>query len=226
MSISHHPDDATLMGFAAGTLSEPFAILVASHLELCGKCRSACRTMADLGAAVMEAAPPQELAMDAAQRLFAALDESPVNEAEARARSRPLPPMPVNPGGLPQALARVLGSGLDAIRWHQLIPGVDDLILKYPGQNGVHMLRFLRAAPGKTLPEHSHAGTELTLVLHGALRDGEAVYGPGDVTDMDDEGTHNPAVHGAETCICVFANEAPSRFKQLKFRVLQKLIGI
>ena len=31
MSITHHPEDATLMEFAAGTLSEPFGIIVAAH---------------------------------------------------------------------------------------------------------------------------------------------------------------------------------------------------
>jgi len=56
MSIQHHPDDATLMAFAAGTLTEPFAVVVSAHLEMCGQCRKTSRTMNDLGAAMMQKA--------------------------------------------------------------------------------------------------------------------------------------------------------------------------
>ena len=40
MSIVHHPEDSTLLSFAAGGLSEPFAVIVASHVELCPHCRN------------------------------------------------------------------------------------------------------------------------------------------------------------------------------------------
>ena len=225
MSISHHLDDATLMSFAAGTLSEPFAIVVASHLEMCGQCRHTNRRLAMLGGAVMEQAVPEELSADAAEHLLARLDEpAPVNGH--RLKTDPQPAAAAGGQAFPKALTRLLGGGIDAIKWRHVVPGVDDRLIKFPTRSGIHTLRFLRAVPGKELPEHAHAGSELTLVLHGALRDGGHVLGPGDVSDMDDEGTHSPVVEGTETCICVFANEGASRFKQLKFRVLQKLIGI
>lgn len=225
MSISHHPDDATLMSFAAGTLSEPFAIVIASHLEMCGHCRETNRSLAMLGGAVLEGAAPEELSAGAVASLLARLDEpAPVNGH--RIVKGPLPDGSARGHAFPEALTRLLGGGLDAIKWRHVVPGVEDRLIKFPNRRGVHTLRFLRAIPGKELPEHAHSGSELTLVLHGALRDGGHLLGPGDVSDMDDEGTHSPVVEGAETCVCVFANEGASRFKQLKFRVLQKLIGI
>jgi putative transcriptional regulator len=223
MSITHHPEDATLMGFAAGTLSEPFGIIVAAHLELCAACRASMRTMSALGAAKMLAEGPLEMSAGALGGLLARLDGA---DDPASARRKPLPPLPADTGGLPQALARVIGGGIDAIKWRHVLPGADDRRVMFKGRSGVHSLRFLRARPGMSLPEHAHVGTELTLVLRGALRDGGRVFGPGDVTDMDDEGTHNPVAEGPETCICVIANEAPPLFKALKFRVLQKVIGM
>ena len=223
MSIIHHPDDATLMSFAAGTLSEPFAILIASHLELCGRCRQANLAMAALGGLVMESGLPSQTRPDALDRLLARLDEP----ADAGAtKRRPMPALPPGATGLPQPLARLVGGGIDAITWHSVVPGVQDRMIKFEGKSEGHSLRFLRARPGMTLPEHTHVGTELTLVLAGALRDGEAVLGPGDISDMDEDGTHTPRVHGSETCICVFAHEAAPRFKRVKHRILQKLIGI
>lgn len=223
MSISHHPEDATLMAFSAGTLSEPFAIVVAAHLEMCGGCRGHIRRLTALGASVMQAAAPVEVSAGALDALMAQLDAPATVDAK---RMKPVPAMPANGAGLPAALARVLGGGLDAIKWRHVIPGAEDKRVYFKTKKGTHSLRFLKAQPGMMLPEHAHVGTELTLVLKGALKDGEAVFGPGDVTDMDDEGTHNPVVHGQDACICVIANEAPPLFSQLKFRILQKLIGI
>ena len=40
MKIDHHPDDATFMAYAAGTLSEGFSLVVAAHLEYCLRCRN------------------------------------------------------------------------------------------------------------------------------------------------------------------------------------------
>ena len=220
MSITHHPEDATLMGFAAGTLSEPFSIIVAAHLEMCTVCRDNVRTLTALGAASMLAGAPAEMAPGSMDSLLTRLDDP---EPE---RLKPLPPRPANSEGLPQALARVIGGGVNAIKWRKMIGGAEDRRIMFQGQGGMHSLRFLRARPGMSLPEHAHVGTELTLVLQGALRDGGRVFRAGDVTDMDDEGTHNPVVDGAETCVCVIANEAPPLFKQLKFRVLQKVIGM
>jgi putative transcriptional regulator len=224
MSITHHPEDATLMGFAAGTLTEPFGIIVAAHLELCATCRAAMRTLTDIGAVRMLAETPAELAPGSLDALMAGLD-APATPDRGRIPRMP-PPRPANSNGLPDALARLVGGGLDRIKWRKFVPGAQDRRIMFKGSGGVHSLRFLRAEPGISLPDHAHVGTELTLVLQGALRDGDRLFGPGDVTDMDDEGTHNPIVHGNETCICVIANEAPPLFRQLKFRVLQKVIGI
>ena len=220
MSITHHPEDATLMGFAAGTLSEPFSIIVAAHLEMCAACRANVRTLTALGAVAMQGSAPAELATGSWDSLLTRLDDP------EPARSKPLPPRPANSEGLPQALARVVGGGVDAIKWRKMIGGAEDRRIMFRGHGGMHSLRFLRARPGMSLPEHAHVGTELTLVLQGALRDGGRIFRTGDVTDMDDEGTHNPIVEGSEICVCVIANEAPPLFKQLKFRVLQKVIGM
>jgi putative transcriptional regulator len=220
MSIRHHPADATLMGFAAGTLSEPFSIVVSAHLEFCPQCRRTSRTMAALGAATMQGVTPVALQQGALEHVLSLLDVRPSDGVSRQ------PALPASAGDLPEALATVLGCSIDAIKWRKVSRGAEDHRVIFPSKQGVHSLRFLRAKPGMTLPEHAHVGTELTLVLRGALRDGDGLYGAGDVTDMDDEGTHSPKVEGADTCICVIANEAPSHYTQLKMRIFQKLAGI
>jgi len=39
-TIKHHPDGATLMSYAAATLAEPLAAVVAAHVSMCPRCRA------------------------------------------------------------------------------------------------------------------------------------------------------------------------------------------
>src|ERR1700728_3028300 len=64
MTITHHPSETTLAGFAAGTLGEGRALVVSTHLATCAACRSAVRSFERLRGVALEDAEP--LAMDPA----------------------------------------------------------------------------------------------------------------------------------------------------------------
>lgn len=38
MRIDHHPDDSTILAYAAGTVNEGFSLVLAAHLECCPGC--------------------------------------------------------------------------------------------------------------------------------------------------------------------------------------------
>ena len=40
MKAIHHADDATLMAYAAGAVTEGFSLVIAAHLEQCSRCRN------------------------------------------------------------------------------------------------------------------------------------------------------------------------------------------
>ena len=44
--ISHHPDAATLMSYAAGSLPEPLAAVIAAHASGCTACQREMRILA------------------------------------------------------------------------------------------------------------------------------------------------------------------------------------
>ena len=84
---------------------------------------------------------------------------------------------------------------------------------------------LLRIAPGKSMPLHSHQGSEITVVLKGAYRDELGRFGPGDVADLDDAIQHRPVTEPGEPCICLAATDAPLRFPGRIARMLQPLLG-
>ena len=76
------------------------------------------------------------------------------------------------------------------------------------------------------MPEHSHRGTELTLVLRGAFSDAAGRFGRGDLEAADDTLEHVPTAEAGEDCICLTATEAPLRFRGVLPRLAQRFIGI
>jgi putative transcriptional regulator len=223
MKIVHHPDSATLVSYAAGSLDEGFATLVAAHIASCDACRAALREIEDVGGALLdtvEAAPMSPASLDRALSILDDHDDGPAAQPQPkdvrRKDARPNVPAP---------LARILEGGLDDIEWKKVAPGVGKHVLPVSKASRSRLM-LLRIAPGTKIPDHGHGGMELTLVLKGSYRDLYGRFGPGDIADLDEHAEHQPVVDSQEACICLVATEAPTRFKSLFGRLLQPIVGI
>ena len=218
MTIQHHPDIATLMSYAAGTLGEALGAVVASHLDLCRECRRETKRMAAIGGALIEVEAVAPLSPEAESRAEAARQNAAIaTGSPAGAR--------VLVAGLPRPLARRLGMPLADVAWKRLAPGAKYFPL--PLSAGIEGdLRLLLIAPGVKMPEHGHGGTELTLVLKGSYRDEFGHYRAGDVEDVDSEAEHRPVIDSEAPCICLIASESKARFKGIVSRLMQPLTGM
>ena len=76
------------------------------------------------------------------------------------------------------------------------------------------------------MPDHSHHGTELTLVLKGAFQDEDGYFARGDIEIADSDVQHIPVADIHEDCICLAVTDAPLRFTRLMPRLLQKFVRI
>ncbi len=199
--MSHHPPADVLMAYAAGSLPEPHALLIATHLSLCPECRAAAAEMDAVGGALLDRLAPAEIAPDALDRLLARLDEP------APPKAPPPPPDPV----LPAPLRAYVGRGIDGVAWKKLGGGVEEFRLPIPSAGGF-ATRLIRISSGRAIPSHSHDGDELTLVLAGGFTDGEDHYGRGDVAGADPTVNHHPVADADGACICLIVTEGKLRF--------------
>lgn len=214
IAIQHHPDGATLMSFAAATLAEPLAAVVAAHLSMCPQCRAEAADLDLLGAALLQSAP--RCAGEAPLQV-------PRRPADVGAAAAP---STQHPGDrLPAPIVVAYGLSLASIPWKRLGPGVwhHRLPLRREGDGD---LRLLRIAPGRTMPDHGHGGAELTLVIEGAYSDVTGTYRRGDIQDVDEGIEHQPIVDTAAECVCLIASEHPARFKTLLGRLSQPWTGM
>jgi putative transcriptional regulator len=210
-NVSHHPDASTLMSFAAGSITEALAVVVASHVDQCAQCRRELTFMEMLGDTLVQSLPSSRLERSA-----------PVMKLRRQEADTPARVEPALKSDLPPSLARLVRMNLDDIPWRRL--GIGVWHHRLPTATGD--LRLLKVAPGRQMPEHGHGGSELTLMLHGSYADETGTYRAGDLADLDEAVEHTPIANAETGCVCLIASEKPARFKRLIPRIVQPLTGM
>lgn len=215
MKISHHPSDETLSAYAAGALDEGSAFVVAAHLALCAECREAARDFECIGGALLADAEPERL-----DRAIAAGSLQELAPAPARAAAQALQTVRTGESHVDDLLA-VYGHG----RWKWRGFGVQSADVNVPVEDGVRVF-LLKAAPGARMPQHSHSGVELTLVLKGAFDHAYGHFGPGDIEEADGSVDHRPVVDKSSECICLVAMSGRLELPGLAGKLLQPFIRL
>ena len=64
---------------------------------------------------------------------------------------------------------------------------------------------------GRQVPQHTHEGSELTVVLDGAFHDETGHYGRGDLVIADSSLDHRPTADEEQDCLCLAVTDAPLR---------------
>lgn len=209
-SINHHIPDALLNAYASGNLPHSFALVVAAHVSLCLECRASLEAHHAVGGAVLETGDSADISESLKADIFAQLD-APVTVKPTYARSG------AYPGPIMEAL-----KGKQP-KWKSVGLGVRQSILSADEEGSV---RLLYIPPGQAMPDHSHNGLEMTLVLQGSFSDETGHFGTGDIEIADSDLEHTPIAGEGEACICLAATDAPLQFSAFLPRLLQPLFRI
>ena len=218
MMPKHHPGDDLLIAYAAGSQEEPVALVVATHLALCPRCRDEVAHLEELGGLLLEEQPTEALGESNLEQVLARLDEpapEPPQEPAVRADET---------GTLvPQPLRDYLGGGLEALQW-TTFRGLQksELLTDRLG----FRTRLMRIEAGTAMPTHSHDGSELTLVLAGGFSDEHGHFVRGDVAEADPSIDHQPVADTGEDCICLAVTDAPLRLTGPFGRLLNPFLRI
>ncbi|MBS0581761.1 MAG: cupin domain-containing protein [Proteobacteria bacterium] len=227
MTLRHHLDEATVISFAAGALSPEMSAVAATHVGVCRVCRERLSDAERIGGALLGQQQPTLADEARSARLREAmlklLDSGPAMEDPPAIGRGPHVLAPTDPDHLPRPLQPYFGRSWRELRWRWVAPGMH-MIRAARGSGDTLIL--LKIAPGKSMPLHSHQGTELTQILQGAYDDALGHFGPGDVADLGDEIEHQPITARGVSCVCVAALDAPLRFPGWLARKLQPMVGL
>jgi len=218
-TIKHHPTEALLMAYAAGTLPEAFGLAIATHVSMCDTCRAHVESYEAVGGSVLEGAGTVDLAPSSFADTLALIGSDLLSAPEPMGPEAEIDSVREVPGPLHD----YIGGTLADVKWRSVGMGVKQAVLETGGEGTA---RLLYIPAGMAMPDHSHRGTELTLVLRGAFRDDEDYFGPGDIEVADDTHHHTPVADISEDCICLAVTDAPLKFSRLLPRLAQPFLRI
>jgi putative transcriptional regulator len=213
--VREHIDtiDSLLARYVAGTLPTPARVLVEAHLELKPKNRIKVANLESMaGLELMEIDPVPLSNRDA---MLAAVLASSAPEAST-----------CDVGGservFPKALYDFVGFDANEVPWRTRMPGFKEYDI---GEiEGCHVNLFW-IKPGRTVPAHTHEGSEISLVLDGAFSDARGHYGRGDISVADDSVDHRPNADMGRPCIGLAVMDAPLKLTGSFRQLIGDIIG-
>ena len=215
--VREHIDtlDSLLARYVAGTLPTPARVLVEAHLELKPRNLLKVRNLeAMAGFELMETEP---VALSDRDAMLAAVLASPAPRTAAAAEGS------AQAGRVfPKALYDFVGFDAADVPWRTKMPGFKEYDLG--DIEGCHVNLFW-LKPGRTVPAHTHEGSELSLVLDGAFSDARGHYGRGDISVADDSVDHRPMVDVGRPCIGFAVMDAPLKLTGSFRQLIGDIIG-
>lgn len=181
--------------YAAGTLSEPFAVLVAAHRQMRGDDRFG--------------AVPTERPI------------SPSSAIESRDDKSWEHISAIMPLALRAYVSRQQATP-GTLEWKAFLPGIERCWLSRSAGGDAYLLR---CRGGSAIPQHSHGGREGVLVLQGSFHDTLGRYSVGDLAVADHTIAHRPVADREGICIIFVVLEAPVRLTGLIGRAIQRILG-
>ncbi len=218
-AVKYHPGMMLMEQYVEGTLSAEVALAVATHIDLCPHCQHLCQDLHnDHGSQLAKLTPDNtDNSEDFAQMLAFITAQQP--EAKVTATSeRESVKVTINDREfqVPRALSRLVALHS---KWLQL-GGI--ATAKLPAGDKTHV-SLLYIDKGTEVPNHSHLGMEMTLVLSGRIYDENGAYGAGDLLINSPDDTHTPHTRADEDCLCLSVLSAPLKFNKGLVRLLNPL---
>lgn len=204
MSLSR---EELLAAYAAGATSPGLSLLCAAHLTLSAEGRSYVSALEEIGGALLKSEDPTPVAANCGGMSFDAL----LARIDLEDATPPPAPKqePVEAGPLPLPVARALGMKFSEVPWKTRLRRISEHVLfEIDGEKA----SLMRARPGARVPDHDHRGDEATLVLSGAMRDGERVMTSGDISLCGPDHAHHPEIVGDDVCYCLIVVDGKLRF--------------
>lgn len=204
--IKHHPYSTTLSSFVEGVLPSAEALLVSAHCDMCTSCCEKIRRITELTA--FDVFGGGHIAANI-QREYVSMfelithDSTLLDATSTYEKNRHIE-FEGRLFTLPVTLARFADKVGD---WSYMI----GKLWQAPVDIGEgYLAQFVYMEKGASVPEHTHKGNELTLVISGQFADGIKDYNSGDFIALNHEHTHTPI--SAEGCLVLTVLDKPLHF--------------
>lgn len=203
--INFHPSSKQLDSFIAGNLEPTMALVVSAHVDMCGVCQQKCLKLQELQS--IDVLSLDTKLVPQLSNMLSHITELPkLTATEYKNQVDTSLELDGKKFALPRSLKRYAQHTGD---WSKLVGKLwqAPVDLGYMGK-----ANFIYMEKGGKVPEHTHKGTEMTLVIDGQYSDGMAHYDSGDFTVLGKQHTHQPHSQVDEGCLVFTIVDKPLYF--------------
>lgn len=211
-----HPELDLLTEHAAGNLPLAQAACVSVHLNYCKPCRRSSEQLQSLGATLFEGLQAEPVGDNLLNAVLARLDDAPPLSYAS--------PSEESAGKTPAILQRLMNGDFTELVWKKITSSLRISYLKTGDPNYEFALYHIKA--GGKIPEHTHHGREMTLVLEGGFSDADGTYHRGDFILRQPGDVHSPTAVQSEDCICLAVLDAPLKFTGWQYRWMNPFLQL
>lgn len=209
--IKLHPNTAQLKLFAQGNCNASAALMISAHVDMCPACSNQVNQLQNELCKQSFQEPSNDVDMSS---MIADITQLPAAERPVKAVESKSLVLDGRSFTLPRALQRYADK---TGSWSHLV----GKLWQAPVDLGdIGKAHFIYMGQGGKVPEHTHRGNELTLVIDGEFSDGLAHYDTGDFIEMDGSRTHTPHSDADEGCLVFSIVDAPLHFTSGLARLL------
>lgn len=211
--INFHPNSKQLNDFVEGNSAPGMSLVIAAHVDMCKQCQLHVLALQE---AIAQASLNQPSQLSASyEKMLADIVSLPVAETNIPVPAATCIELDGRKFQLPRALQRyVKKTG----NWSHLVGKLWQAQVDM-GEN-IGKAHFIYMEKGGKVPEHTHRGTELTLVVDGSYGDGVAEYDTGDFTLLDGSHKHTPYAEVDGGCLVFTIVDKPLHFTSGLARLL------
>lgn len=212
--INYHPSQRQLEQFVSGTCSPAWSLVISAHVDMCKYCQEEVKNItAQLSGEQL--VNEQRYALDDTlnnmMNDIMDLEPSPVAIEEEETNWLELDGRKFE---VPRALGRFIHK---TDSWSRIVGNLWQAPVDLGDAGKGH---FIYMEKGGGVPEHTHKGNELTLVINGEFEDGHRKYDSGDFILMDTRHTHTPEATSEGGCLVFSYVEEPLYFTSGLARLL------
>lgn len=201
------------------------SLMVAAHCEMCPECSEFIQRLNEVGGEVLES----EIVESGCERQFATImddilandiEPSYLRKSHTGAVCEPTIAFDGKTFPVPRALSKFITKDLV---WSSYLGRMSHANISIGGGN---LAQFIFMESGAGVPEHTHKGNEVTLVLDGEFCDGLSVYRNGDLAFMNGSHKHTPRVETEEGCLVFSIIDQPLQFTNNWARIINPLSNL
>ncbi|MDF3126062.1 ChrR family anti-sigma-E factor [Rheinheimera sp. 1928-s] len=214
-AVKYHPALELLEQYIEASLAPELSLAIAAHLDLCPHCQRIKMDLEAEAGAHLAALPQEQSAETDWQQMLDFITAQPEIAVQLTERQPFAVQIQNSEILLPASLKPLLKNKL---KWLNL-GGISTAKLAGEDQHNVSLLYIRKDSE---VPQHTHLGLEITLVLKGKIYDESGCYGEGDLLINTPDHTHTPRTM-SEDCLCLSVLTAPLKFKKGLTRLLNPL---